>query len=35
MIKEKMAATQDLMVEYLDLKTPLDVDCFYTNEFLT
>jgi NitT/TauT family transport system substrate-binding protein len=35
MTKEKMVATQDLMVKYLDLKTPLDVESFYTNEFLT
>jgi NitT/TauT family transport system substrate-binding protein len=35
MSKEKMAETQDLMVKYMDLKTPLNLDEVFTNEFLT
>ena len=33
--KEKMQATQDLMVKYLDLKDPPPISDTYTNEFLT
>jgi len=35
MTKEKMAETQDLMIKYMDLKTPLNLDEVFTNEFLT
>jgi NitT/TauT family transport system substrate-binding protein len=35
MTKEKMQATQDLMVKYLDLKNPPPVADTYTNEFLS
>jgi NitT/TauT family transport system substrate-binding protein len=35
MTNEKMAETQDLMVKYLDLKTPLKVEDYFTNEYLT
>jgi NitT/TauT family transport system substrate-binding protein len=35
MTKDKMAETQDLMVKYMDLKTPLNLDDVFTNEFLT
>jgi NitT/TauT family transport system substrate-binding protein len=34
MSKEKMVETQDLLVKYLDLKDPPNVDETYTNEFL-
>jgi NitT/TauT family transport system substrate-binding protein len=33
--KEKMQATQDLMVKYLDLKDPPPIADTYTNEFLS
>jgi NitT/TauT family transport system substrate-binding protein len=35
MTKEKMQATQDLMVKYLDLKNPPPIADTYTNEFLS
>ena len=35
MTKEKMQATQDLLVQYIDLKNPADVSEVYTNEFLS
>ena len=35
MSKEKMQATQDLMVKYLDLKDPPPIADTYTNEFLS
>lgn len=35
MAKEKMQETQDLMVKYMDLKTPVNVDEAFTNEFLS
>jgi NitT/TauT family transport system substrate-binding protein len=34
MSKEKMEATQDLMVKYLDLKNPINVSEAFTNDFL-
>jgi NitT/TauT family transport system substrate-binding protein len=34
MMREKMAATQDLMVKYLDLGKQLPLDEVFTNEFL-
>ena len=34
MSKEKMEATQDLMVKYLDLKSPINVSEAFTNEYL-
>jgi NitT/TauT family transport system substrate-binding protein len=35
MTKEKMQETQDLMVKYMDLKSPVNVSDAYTNEFLS
>jgi NitT/TauT family transport system substrate-binding protein len=35
MTKEKMQATQDLLVKYVGLKNPVDVSEVYTNEFLS
>jgi len=35
MTKEKMSETQDLMIKYLDLKTPVNIDDVFTNEFLS
>ena len=35
MTKEKMAETQNLMVKYMDLKNPVNIDDAFTNEFLT
>jgi NitT/TauT family transport system substrate-binding protein len=35
MTKEKMQQTQGLMIKYLDLKTPVNLDDAFTNEFLT
>ena len=32
---EKMKETQDLMIKYLALKTPVNIDDTFTNEFLT
>ena len=32
---EKMKKTQDLMVKYLALKTSVNIDDAFTNEFLT
>lgn len=34
MTKEKMKETQDLLVKYLDLKNPVNIDELFTNEFL-
>jgi NitT/TauT family transport system substrate-binding protein len=34
MTEEKMTATQDLMVKYLDLKNPVKISETYTNEYL-
>jgi NitT/TauT family transport system substrate-binding protein len=34
MSREKMQETQDLMIKYLDLKTPVQVDEAFTNDFL-
>ena len=35
MTKEKMQETEDLMVKYMDLKTPVNVSEVYTNEYLS
>jgi NitT/TauT family transport system substrate-binding protein len=35
MTKEKMAATQDLMEKYMDLKNPVKIDDAFTNEYLS
>jgi NitT/TauT family transport system substrate-binding protein len=35
MTKEKMQETEDLMVKYMDLKTPVNVSKVYTNEYLS
>ena len=35
MTKKKMQETQDLMVKYMDLKTPVNVSKVYTNEYLS
>jgi NitT/TauT family transport system substrate-binding protein len=35
MTKEKMQETEDLMVKYMDLKSPVDVSKVYTNEYLS
>lgn len=34
MTKDKMTETQDLMVKYLDLKNPVNIEDAFTNEFL-
>jgi NitT/TauT family transport system substrate-binding protein len=34
MTKEKMQETQDLMIKYMDLKSPVALDQAFTNEFL-
>ena len=34
MTKEKMEQTQDLMVKYMDLKSPVNIAEVFTNEFL-
>ncbi len=35
MTKEKMSATQDLMVKYMDLKDPVNIDDAFTNAYLS
>lgn len=35
MTKEKMSETQDLMVKYMDLKDPVNIDDAFTNEYLS